>query len=432
LLFKAPREDDSRFRAELDCSQCSSTIQSSTKEMQTKKKHMKAITKLIYSAFAVVTLAIGAMSANAAPGDIFVSDVANNVIHKVAPNGTQSIFATDLAIPEGLAFDSTGYLFEADYGSNTIYKFAPDGTRSVFATGVSPSTGPYGLAFDSAGYLFATDGNGGTIYKFAPDGTPSTFYTGLHNPIAPAFDSAGNLFVSNASNLDYAIYEFAPNATRSTFTTAVSYPIGLAFDSAGYLFEADGDSGNIYKFASDGTRSTFATGLNGPEGLAFDSAGYLFAPAVFSGTLYKFPPGGGSPTIFATGLGNPTFVAIQPPAPTPPAYAAQVQQPINANGTSVFNVRRGVVPVKFTLSQGGVATCALPSATIVLTRTAGGTIGAIDEDVYSGPADTGSNFRIDSCQYVYNLSASALGMGTYRVDIKIDNQVVGSGAFQLK
>ncbi len=77
-----------------------------------------------------------------------------------------------------------------------------------------------------------------------------------------------------------------------------------------------------------------------------------------------------------------------------PAYAAQIQQPINADGSS-------------------------------------GT-GTIDESVYIGPADTGSNFRIDSCQYVYNLSASALGAGTYRVDIMINGQVVGNGIFQLK
>jgi len=59
------------------------------------------------------------------------------------------------------------------------------------------------------------------------------------------------------------------------------------------------------------------------------------------------------------------------------------------------------------------------------------TTGPIDESVYTGSADTGSNFRISSCQYIYNLSASALGVGTYRVDILINNQVVGSATFQL-
>jgi len=114
------------------------------------------------------------------------------------------------------------------------------------------------------------------------------------------------------------------------------------------------------------------------------------------------------------------------------AYAAQIQQPINADGSSVFNVKRGVIPVKFTLTLNGVATCTLPPATIALTRTAGGATGSIDESVYSGPADTGSNFRIESCQYVYNLSASALGVGAYRVDMIINSQVVGSGIFALK
>jgi hypothetical protein len=115
-----------------------------------------------------------------------------------------------------------------------------------------------------------------------------------------------------------------------------------------------------------------------------------------------------------------------------PCYSAQIQQPINADGSSVFSVRRGVVPVKFTLTLNGVATCQLPAATIAVTRTAGGTTGPIDESVYTGSADTGSNFRISNCQYVYNLSASALGVGTYRVDIITNAQIVGSATFQLR
>jgi hypothetical protein len=49
-------------------------------------------------------------------------------------------------------------------------------------------------------------------------------------------------------------------------------------------------------------------------------------------------------------------------------------------------------------------------------------------------ADSGSNFRIDStaCQYVYNLAASALGVGTYRVDISINGIMVGHAVFALK
>jgi len=100
-----------------------------------------------------------------------------------------------------------------------------------------------------------------------------------------------------------------------------------------------------------------------------------------------------------------------------PSYAGQVQPPINADGTSVFSSRRGVLPVRFTLTQGGVATRDLPPATIAVTRT--------------GRRVT-RNFRIDNCQYAYNLNARALGVGIYRVDILIDGQVVGSASFELR
>jgi hypothetical protein len=93
------------------------------------------------------------------------------------------------------------------------------------------------------------------------------------------------------------------------------------------------------------------------------------------------------------------------------ALRAQVQQPINANQTSVFSVKRGVVPVKFTLTSGGVATCQLPPATISLIRNGGTVLGL-----------SRSNFRISNCQYVYNLTTRSLGTGTYKVNISIRRQ----------
>jgi hypothetical protein len=95
---------------------------------------------------------------------------------------------------------------------------------------------------------------------------------------------------------------------------------------------------------------------------------------------------------------------------------AQVQPPIHTDGSSVFGAKRGVIPVRFTLTVNGAPTCQLPAATIAITRTAGGTIGAVDESVYVAAADQGSNFRVSDCGYVYNLAASSLGTGHYRVE----------------
>jgi hypothetical protein len=423
---------------------------------------MKTNIRLIIVTGLAVCAALWAMPGTARGEQLFASVSGTNQngggsIFQYAPGGTLTTFASGLDEPRGLAFDSVGNLFVATNTSDslgnsqgTIFKFTPDGVMSTFATGFPANFFLNGMATDTAGDVFvmAIDentpfpNNPSTIYKITPGGTVSTFGSIPGLGIGLAFDSAGNLYAADGP--DQTVYKFTPGGTQSVFVGSAAFssvqgPAGLAFDQFGNLFVSNGGSaGNdaILKFTvnpdgTEGTESVFATGLNNPRGLAFDASGNLFvaefvAPGgnLTTGDILEFTPGGGAPTVFASGIRKPTFLAFPP--------VAQVQQPINPDGSSVFSVKRGVVPVKFTLTQGGNPTCALPPATIALTRTSGGTIGAIDENVYIGPADTGSNFRIDSCQYVYNLSASALGVGTYRIDIKINGLVVGSAVFQLK
>jgi len=71
-------------------------------------KHMKTITKLMYAAFTAVVLAIGAVTANGALNDLFASvngDTHNGggFIYEYNPGGVQSIFASGLSRPRGMA-----------------------------------------------------------------------------------------------------------------------------------------------------------------------------------------------------------------------------------------------------------------------------------------------------------------------------------------
>ncbi len=88
-------------------------------------------------------------------------------------------------------FAQAGTLFVTDYYTNSIMEIAPDGTQSTFASGLQE---PEGLAFDSSGNLYEADAVSGNIYKFTPTGVQSTFASGLVTPIGLAFDSSGNLY----------------------------------------------------------------------------------------------------------------------------------------------------------------------------------------------------------------------------------------------
>jgi hypothetical protein len=209
--------------------------------------------------------------------------------------------------------------------------------------------------------------------------------------------------------------------------TITSLGYNLSSDNGGGFLTATGDQINTTAMLGplqDNGGPTFTHALQAGSP-AIDAGDPNFDPNAFNPPMLYDQRGSGYDRVAHGRIDIGAFEIVMP------GYAGQVQPPINADGSSTFNVRRGVVPVRFNLTLNGVATCDLPPATIAVTRTAGGVVGQVNESDYSGNADTGSNFRIGSCQYVYNVNARALGVGTYRVDILIDGQVVGSATFGL-
>jgi hypothetical protein len=160
-------------------------------------------------------------------------------------------------------------------------------------------------AHSAPGDLYVAEATGGGhIYKFTPAGTKSTVASGIYQPVALAFDRAGNLFVGNsgAGNppMPSSVIRIAPDGTQSAFATLQSTQLlGLAFDGAGNLFVSTGTS--ILKIAPDGTQSTFASQLHGVWPLAFDRSGNLYAGVnpVGPSFILKFAPDGSSDTFIA-------------------------------------------------------------------------------------------------------------------------------------
>jgi hypothetical protein len=394
-------------------------------------------------------------------GNLFAADLGDQTIFKYTPAGVQSVFVTGSPAfnstqgegPVGLAFDSSGNLFVStvdNNGNGAIHKFTLDGTGSTLYTGLTNE--PRGIAVDSAGNLFVAEigvpaPGSGDILEFTPGGIKTVFASGfgtrIHRgpeylafqPGSKTTTSAGLNVTTNAGTVGFATIALTFPQVTSAGTTTVT-PVNPSV--AGYTLPGSSLGFDIT------TTATYPIPAPTPPGIviAFQVARPLDASQLTvyhneGGSLVNvtcpIPRPGPTPdtttnTIYASVTSLSPFVVAKVP------FTAQVQQPINADGTSVFSVNRGVVPVKFTLTQDGAPTCALPPATISLTRTAGAALGSVDESTYLLASDSGSNFRIDStaCQYVYNLGVSSLGAGTYKVNISIGGIVVGSGTFGLK
>jgi predicted outer membrane repeat protein len=348
-----------------------------------------------------------------------------------------------------LALDScTVHSNYAGYGGGGVYSNGALTLTNSTITG-NWAAAPYGVGIgggicNEAGTLTVSNctisGNGGAAYAFTPLGG------GIYN------DSALTITNSTLSGNSAAwgaggVYNWGGTVTigntilktgigeniSNNYGTVSSLGYNLSSDDAGGLLTGMGDQINTDPMLgplqyNGGPTSTHAPLTGSP---AID-AGKNFTAATRDQRGAEFVRTFDDSSIANASGGDGTDIGAYEVQGPPSQYAASIQQPINADGTSVFNGRRGVVPVKFILTLGGVATCNLPPATISVTRTAGGVIGPIDESDYTGSADNGSNFRIDTCEYVYNLSTGALGAGTYRVDIIINGQVVGSATFGLR
>ena len=237
------------------------------------------------------------------------------------PNFTGNLCSTittqsGLCSPGGLAFDTSGNLWVADRVNTRVLEFMfpfSNGESASLVLGQSgfntatciggvpgvfnfvglPTTqsglcDPYGLAFDSSGNLWVVDAGNSRVLEFnhpfsngenasqvigQSDFTTSTpacspTRSGLCFPFASAFDSKGNLWVTDFTV--NRVLEFkrpfsnGENASRvigqSNFTTAgcsptqsgLCFPFGLAFDPSGNLWVTDSRNNRVLAFADEG------------------------------------------------------------------------------------------------------------------------------------------------------------------------------------
>ncbi|MBS1533560.1 MAG: T9SS type A sorting domain-containing protein [Bacteroidetes bacterium] len=240
-----------------------------------------------------------------ASGNVYVSDSYNYRIRKIDPlgmvstyagSGLQGVFNGNSANAgfygaAGLACDASGNVYVSEYGSMKIRKITPSGMVSTLAgNGSAAATdgpgaaasfnNPWGMAVDANGNLYVADISNQKIRKITPSGEVSTFagsgslastdgtgtLASFYLPYGLAFDSTGNLYVSEA----YKIRKITPSGVVTTLVELAGSPDGsqnaLAYDPSGYLY-LTGFSQKIFKIALTGYSIT----PNLPAGLSFDA-----------------------------------------------------------------------------------------------------------------------------------------------------------------
>jgi sugar lactone lactonase YvrE len=265
--------------------------------------------------------------------------------------------------PAGLAVDGAGNVYVADLLNHTIRKLAPAGTNWIVSTlaGLAGTLGsadgtndqarfnrPSALAIDTAGNLFVTDNYNHTIRKLTPIGTNWVVSTlaGLagvkgsadgtnsearfYDPQAIAVDDADGLYVTD--RLNYTVRGVKPVGTNWVASTLAgtagntyggfmdgtdgaaefNLPFGIARHVGGNLYVADFGNNAIRKIAPmgpDWVTTTVAgfsgnTGakdgpasqamFNSPNGIAVDASETLYVADQYNYTIRKVEPSGSS------------------------------------------------------------------------------------------------------------------------------------------
>ncbi|MFV0441986.1 MAG: SMP-30/gluconolactonase/LRE family protein [Planctomycetaceae bacterium] len=178
-----------------------------------------------------------------AQGEVFFTDIPNNRIHKVALDGTVSVFAEHTDKANGLMFGPDGKLYACANGAKQIVRYAMDGQRETVVS--DAESNDLVVLADGTGYY--TDPGNKKVWRFTADGKKSLADEGIEKP--------NGIIVSP----DQTLLTVADTNGRFTWSFQIQADGKLAYKQTyGYLHVSD------------------ATSQSGADGMAVDTEGRTY------------------------------------------------------------------------------------------------------------------------------------------------------------
>jgi len=355
-------------------------------------------------------------------GVVFVADTMHNQIVAIQPNGQAVAIAgtgkpgsadgaaaqAQFKQPGAVAFDAVRQLlYVADTANNVIRRLASDGTVSTFAgsgraearDGSGTQAGfksPSGLALDAAGNLYVADNGNDQVRMITPAGLVTTVAGNVHggfadgaaaqalfkNPGGVAVTASGAILVADSGN-NRIRQIYGGMVTTITGTghdgfvngaaalAELKSPSAVTVDDAGNIYVAD-TGNNAIRLIAGGLVSTLAGSAKGgyvdgaPPSAQFNQpSGIAFAGA-----------------LFVADAKNDAVRELLPQLAVTDLYPRSGDP---AGGTSVRIFGSGFVAGATRVTFGGIAATSITfvSSTELLVTTPAGAIGSADVTVTS-------------------------------------------------
>jgi hypothetical protein len=229
-----------------------------------------------------------------------------------AQNGaTVSLWAADLAGPEGLARAESGEILVVENGSGRVLRFSASGERlGVLTEGLeAPSWALY-----RSGALYVSERKGHAVSRIGAGGQRQRLEGEVLDPLGLAIDPrdpAALLVVSHRQSL---VRRFAPAAGKPVPALMpeafAAPPTGarygwrdLAITADGTLYLTDELSGTLLRRVPGGDLDVWLRSLSSPSGLLLTPSGALYLTEEGTGRVSRVTPEG-ERLVLAEGLGK--------------------------------------------------------------------------------------------------------------------------------